>query len=233
MIMRLILIIYSILFIIQTSCSSISRKSPSPQDAHVSDEQKPSPIELENRIHALESKVTLLQEKIDDDQKNITSKKLTHSPKIQNYTDPSSTNERGKTFFPHFSEEQTTTEYKEAKILFNSERFHEAQLSFTRFIKAHPEHPLAPSAQFFLGLCSFELKEWQMARENLEKILTLYPYSAHISDTLHILSKIENNLNNPNQAQVYEQTLLSLFPQSPAAHLELDQKIPAQGNENS
>jgi TolA-binding protein len=224
--------------IVCISCSSINRssqdqttpsQSPAPSLAHESTSlneptmHAPSFETLENRIFLLENKLSHLQETLNAKNSSEKSSLLINTP-IQKNIDPSIVNSRGERFHLGSQNSSHINKFTEAKILFDSKQWSEAQLRFSQFLQENSDHPLSAAAQFYISLSYYFLKNWSVSKENFEKILTQYPYSSHITDALQYLVEIEMNLNNPKQSQIYEQTLLSLFPQSPQAHSILDKK---------
>lgn len=108
-------------------------------------------------------------------------------------------------------------DYRKGSILLEAGKYSEAILAFTSFVEHYPDHPLAGSAQFGIGEAYFKKKEYKLALRELERVLTSYDRSPHVSDTLRDLAASEDALGMTEQASRHRQLLSSLFPQSPAA----------------
>jgi TolA-binding protein len=108
-------------------------------------------------------------------------------------------------------------EYRKGSILLEAQKYPEAILAFSSFVERYPDHPLAGSAQFGIGKSYFKQKEYKLALKELERVLTSYDRSPHVSDTLRDLAETEEALKMPEQAARHRQLLTSLFAQSPAA----------------
>jgi tol-pal system protein YbgF len=123
----------------------------------------------------------------------------------------------GKNIPPAFASDEAIDRFREAKILFDSKRYSDAILEFSTFLKNNPDHPLAASAQFHLGMSYLEQKEYKLAEEELNRGMISYPHSSHIPDTLLALSRASESLNKESRATYYREKLQSQFPNSPQA----------------
>jgi tol-pal system protein YbgF len=125
----------------------------------------------------------------------------------------------GRSIPPAFASDEAIDRFREAKILFDSKRHSDAILEFASFLKNHPDHPLAASAQYHLGMSYFDQKEYKLAEEELSRGLITYPHSSHIPDTLLALGRVSELLNKETRATYYKEKLQSQFPHSPQAKL--------------
>ena len=107
--------------------------------------------------------------------------------------------------------------FRQAMVLFRSQKFSEAILAFSAFIENYPDHPMAGSAQFYIGECYLKEKEYKLATQEFERTLSTYERSSHISDALKDLAWAEDQLKLTEEAAKHRQLLTSVFPQSPAA----------------
>jgi tol-pal system protein YbgF len=103
-------------------------------------------------------------------------------------------------------------------ILFQSRNYPDATLEFSAFVDQYPDHPLAGSAQYYLGESYFKQKEYKLAARELGRVITTYDRSPHIADTLRDLAISEDKIGQTEEAARHRQLLTSLFPHSPAAH---------------
>lgn len=116
-----------------------------------------------------------------------------------------------------FSEDTAIKQYREAMIIFDSEKYPEAVVAFSRFVSEHPDHTMAGSAQFHVGESYFRRGEYKLAAEEFQRVTQSYEKSSYVSDALERLYESHQALKAPEKAQEYSQLLLTLFPQSPAA----------------
>jgi tol-pal system protein YbgF len=123
----------------------------------------------------------------------------------------------GKNIPPAFASDEAIDRFREAKILFDSKRYSDSILEFSTFLKNNPDHPLAASAQFHLGMSYLAQKEYKLAEEELNRGMISYPHSSHIPDTLLALSRASESLNKESRATYYREKLQSQFPNSPQA----------------
>ncbi|MGZ3699086.1 MAG: tetratricopeptide repeat protein, partial [Bdellovibrionota bacterium] len=115
-----------------------------------------------------------------------------------------------------FVHDEAIQSYRDATILFESQKYPEAVLAFSSFLEHYPDHALAGAAQYYVGLSYFRQKEYKLAIEEFRRVLTSYDRSTHISETLRDLAAAEEAQKQPEAAR-HRQLLSSLFPASPAA----------------
>lgn len=106
--------------------------------------------------------------------------------------------------------------FRKGMILFQGQKYQDSVLAFTSFLEKYPDHPLAGAAQFYIGEAYVEQKEYRLAVQEFQRVLTSYDRSSHISNTLGELAFAESALKQHNEAAKHRQLLASLFPQSPA-----------------
>lgn len=130
----------------------------------------------------------------------------------------------GKNIPPAFASDESIDRFREAKILFDTKRYPDAILEFSAFIKNSPDHPLAASAQYHLGMSYLNQKEYKIAEEELNRGMISYPHSSHIPDTLLALSETSRLLNKETKSTYYKEKLRSQFSNSPQANSIVAQK---------
>jgi|GEM_PF-2103515 len=128
----------------------------------------------------------------------------------------------GRNIPPAFASDESIDRFREAKILFDTKRYPDAILEFAAFLKNHPDHPLAASAQYHLGMSYLNQKEYKLAEEELSRGLISYPHSSHIPDTLLSLSRVSSLLNKETKSIYYREKLQSRFPNSPQSKAVLE-----------
>jgi TolA-binding protein len=116
-----------------------------------------------------------------------------------------------------FNTDEAILSYRRANVLFQAGKYPESVLAFSNFVDKNPDHPLAGSAQYYVGASYLRQKEYRLASQEFERVLTSYDRSPRISDTLRDLAEAEDGLKKPKDAARHRQLLLTMFPQSPAA----------------
>jgi len=181
---------------------------------------------IQNHIQNLETKITSLdtklESKLDPRLRNLaaTSKGILHHPSENLGTlakplpalhDP----EAG------FVNDNAVQNFRKAMILFQGQKYPESVLAFSSFLEQVPDHPLAGSAQFYIGQAYMKQKEFKLALKEFQRVLTSYDRSTHVADTLKEMATAEESLKLQADAHKHRQLLSSLFPQSPAASSQI------------
>jgi TolA-binding protein len=144
----------------------------------------------------------------------ITTKKEATTPKLLEKTVNTA---RSTPKSKSFASDEAVDRFREAKILFDTKRFSDAVVEFSDFLKNEPDHPLAASAQYYLGMSYLEQKEYKLAEDELSRVLLSYSHSGYIPDTLLALSRTSEALDKPARKAYFREKLLSQFPNSPQA----------------
>jgi TolA-binding protein len=116
-----------------------------------------------------------------------------------------------------FVADENVDRYREAKIQYDAGRFSDATVEFVSFTKEAPDHPLAPAAQYFVGMGYLKQKEYGRAEEELNRGLVSYPHSSYVPDTLLALLEISMATQKKGRVTYYQQKISSTFPNSPQA----------------
>lgn len=107
--------------------------------------------------------------------------------------------------------------FRQAMILFQAEKYADSILGFSAFLERFADHVLAGDAQFHIGEAYYRQKQYKLAKQELDRVLTSYDRSGHVPDTLKRLAEIAELQNDLKEAARNRQLLSSLFPHSPAA----------------
>lgn len=192
---------------------------------------------LEDKITELETRLTALNEKINLENgertfgekaaialakgmpsTKITTEKVQPSAAAKNAVIPSSSKSQNK-FAESFQQDGSTDRYREAKILYESNRPADAVLEFSDFLKDNPRHALASNAQYYIGMGYLQQKEYKLAEEELSRVLINYPHSNAVPDTLLALAKVSDLLQKPARVAYFKEKLHSHFANSPQAKM--------------
>jgi tol-pal system protein YbgF len=93
----------------------------------------------------------------------------------------------------------------------------QAVLDFEEFAEKYPGHPLAPSAQFWIGEAYFRSRDFQQAAEKYQRSVDLAPTGERTPDALLRLGLALRSLRREDRARDVWARLLRDFPDSEAA----------------
>lgn len=206
-----------------TGCASQSSSTKKDPDLIAAKEQitriEEKIIELETRFGALNEKFNLLNsdrpEAVKAESKIETTR--VQPPAAKNAVIPHPAKEHSR-FADSFHHDEATDRYREAKILFETHKYADAILEFSEFIKNNPRHVLASNAQYHIGICYLQQKEYKIAEEELTRVLIDHPNSNAVPDALASLVTVSDALGKSNKTAYYREKLESFFPNSPQAH---------------
>jgi tol-pal system protein YbgF len=176
---------------------------------------------LNARVDELEAKIASLNDKLDATRASVDGFLTAHQPRMAGVSN-SATEVAGTSLGDisegtGFIQNAAVQLYRKANILFESQKYPEANLAYMNFLEKYPDHPLAGSAQFHVGEGYFKQKEYRQAVEEFQKVLTSYDRSPVVSQTLRELTVADEALGKTQDAARYRQELMSLFPNSPSA----------------
>ena len=225
-----------------TSCSS-SPKQPPPPDQKKANQTSTENIKLKQEVEILHQKIDSLDQKISSlydkvnltnknkkpiKQKNITrvSATPTSTRGVPIVNDPIKNKKIKKKHVNHNAIEM----FKSALILFQSKQYSESILAFSSFIDTFSTNILSGAAQFYIGENYFNLNEYNISLQEYKRVLTRYPKSSHVTESLKRLAETNHLLKRTKESNYYRSKLLSFFPLSPAAgKINLDSlEIPKQ-----
>jgi tol-pal system protein YbgF len=170
---------------------------------------------LQKRVDELASQVSVLTEKLSTSQSAKRVAAVPHPAEdIGDDIEPAPVKRDPESGFVN---DAPVRAYRQAMILYLSRKYSEAVLAFSDFLQNHADHPLAGSAQFYVGECYFQQKEYRLAAQEYSRVLTAYERSAQVTQALRKLASAQDQLQQAEEAARTRQTLSSLFPQSPAA----------------
>jgi tol-pal system protein YbgF len=102
-------------------------------------------------------------------------------------------------------------------VSFRAREHGQAVLEFLDFITQHPKHPLAPSAQYWIGEAYYIQRDYRQALVEFQKVAEYGGAHSAAADALLKMGLCYQKLREPLQAQQMWQRLTSEFPESDAA----------------
>lgn len=184
------------------------------------------------RLDALEQKLSMVNDKLSAAQNTIQNMDTFKPAKgsavqphpIQEVGIPDLPSEGASDSQPDYAHGPAVEAYRNGLILMEAAKYSEAILAFTGFLRDFAEHPLAGSAQFYIGEAYFRQNEMKLAGEEYQRVVTSYEQSSHLPDALKRLAEVQEKLSQGRSAAKNRQLLLSMFPQSPAARDVIEAK---------
>lgn len=113
--------------------------------------------------------------------------------------------------------------YKTGVQQFRRGAYETARMALEELLSAHPQHELAPDAQFFLARTYRDAGEARRALEEFQRVLELYPNSGRASAALYQRGVIHVELGNTDEARSAFEQVLRGYPDSPEAELAEEQ----------
>ena len=225
-----------------TGCASTRKKDEADAAEKTSLQAQLSEIRVhlnsvQGRMDGLETKVSTINDKTDATRASVDGIILQQRPKAtpvvshpssaagsdvdnsETITAAASDPEAG------FVNDAAVSAYRQGKILFQSRKYPEAVLAFSSFLEKYADHTLAGSAQYYVGESYLKQKEYQLAVQEFQRVLTSYDRSSVVPDTLKEMANAEEMLKKLDDAAGHRQLLMSLYPQSPAALESSTQEI--------
>ncbi len=108
-------------------------------------------------------------------------------------------------------------EYRTAFELYQQGRSVEAQRAFVVFVAAYPVHPYADNAQYWIGECLYDRREFDAARTEFLRVINEHPDGNKVPDAMVKVGLCEQRLGRSAEARrMYDAVMLS-YPDSQAA----------------
>ncbi len=115
------------------------------------------------------------------------------------------------------AEEAAAADYRAAKGLLDAGRLDEARLAFSRFLDAHPEHPLADNALYWIGETWYAKALWLKAARVFGEVVSRFPKANKVPDAMLKTALCYQNLGETQLARDVLLQLQRLYPATPAA----------------
>lgn len=117
------------------------------------------------------------------------------------------------------SDEAILAQYNAARDLMRDRNFDQAIADLTAFANQHQQHPLTPSAWFWIGEIYLVQRDNQNAKSAFERIVANYPDNERVPDSLYKLGVIAQQSNQPDRAKEYYERVIADYPNSQSAKL--------------
>ncbi len=110
-----------------------------------------------------------------------------------------------------------TRGYEAAQNLRRIGNYQGAIVAFQNFLKQYPKSSLAPSAQYWIGDCYFNMRDFRLAIASQRSVLKNYPDSAKIPDALLNIASSQAELGETAAARKTMEEIVAKHPASDAA----------------
>jgi len=107
--------------------------------------------------------------------------------------------------------------YDAASNLFRRNDFAPAIEAFRAFVKDYPQSPLAPNAEYWIGIGYANLKDYRNALATQEGLLQRYPQSPKAPDALLAIAALQAEQGDNGSARNTLEDIIARYPGSEAA----------------
>ncbi len=95
--------------------------------------------------------------------------------------------------------------------------------TFRKFLKKYPHHHYGDNAQFALGECYYDLKQYRAAVRELRLVGERYPHGNKVPDAMLKLGEAQLALGDTREARQVLESLLHAYPRHAASRLATEQ----------
>lgn len=203
-------------------CAAMAPPTASPTPADLA-QLKSGQKDLSTQVSKLRNNLMLVEARLQDQQKTITSLQQALEAKKVTPTGEKTENSGGRGIpasgaaTPSKSAASSSEIYLQAFGDYAAGRFQQSVQGFESFLRLHPNSDYAGNAQYWLGECYYSLHRYDRAVEALQKVVDRYPRGSKAPDALLRMADALRKMNQSDRAgQVLEQ-LRNQYPDSPAA----------------
>jgi len=107
--------------------------------------------------------------------------------------------------------------YDAAMASFRAREHGQAVLELLDFIARYPSHPLAPSAQYWIGEAYYVQRDYRQALVELQRVVEMAPSSSSAADALLKIGLAHTNLRENSRAQQAWQRVVREYPATESA----------------
>ncbi len=108
-------------------------------------------------------------------------------------------------------------EYHAAYELYRQGRAVEARVAFEAFAARHPRHPYADNAQYWVGECLYDQKDFEGARREFLRVMTEHPDGNKVPDAMVKVGLCDRALGRHEDANRMFRTVMLTYPDTDAA----------------
>ena len=105
--------------------------------------------------------------------------------------------------------------------------------TFRKFLKTYPQHHYGDNAQFALGECYYDLKQYRAAVRELRLVGERYPHGNKVPDAMLKLSEAQLALGDTHEARGVLEALVRMYPRHSASQLAAERLDNKSGDKPS
>lgn len=109
--------------------------------------------------------------------------------------------------------------YNAAVGQFNRGSLSAARLAFQQFLQAHPNHPAAPDAHYFLADIMVQEENLEDALAAFQEIPALFPTADRVPEALWRIALLQIELDREDEAEVTLERIVNSYPDAGVARL--------------
>jgi tol-pal system protein YbgF len=109
--------------------------------------------------------------------------------------------------------------YRQGLEEFRSGHDAAAIATFRKFLKNYPQHHYGDNAQFALGECYYDLKQYRAAVRELRLVGERYPHGNKVPDAMLKLGEAQLALGDTREARGILEALVRMYPHHAASQL--------------
>jgi tol-pal system protein YbgF len=107
--------------------------------------------------------------------------------------------------------------YRTAYESYQQGRLDDSLAAFRAFTKSYPKHPYSDNAQYWVGECLYDRKEWESARREFMRVVTEHPDGNKVPDAMVKVGLCAQQMQQADEARRMYDSVMLTFPDSPAA----------------
>jgi tol-pal system protein YbgF len=112
--------------------------------------------------------------------------------------------------------------YRQGLEEFRSGHDAAAIATFRKFLKAYPQHHYGDNAQFALGECYYDLRQYRAAVRELRLVGERYPHGNKVPDAMLKLGEAQLALGDASEARGVLEALVRMYPRHAASQLAVE-----------
>ncbi|MBM4394576.1 MAG: tol-pal system protein YbgF [Deltaproteobacteria bacterium] len=113
------------------------------------------------------------------------------------------------------------SEYQAAYSLYEQGRVQEAMKALAGFVARNPRHAYADNAQYWIGECHYDVKDWVAAKREFMKVVTEHPDGNKVPDAMVKAGLCARMLRLDDEARTMLDAVVLTYPESAAAGVAL------------
>ena len=112
-------------------------------------------------------------------------------------------------------------EYRSAYALYEQGRIDDAKKALGSFATKYPRHPYADNAQYWVGECFYDQKDYESARREFMRVVSDHPDGNKVPDSMVKVGLCNQMLNRTEEARRMFDAVMLTYPDSQAAAVAL------------